>query len=171
MLLFSLTDEEQIIQTIVSLLKQSGDQLEEKVTPPFFRSYTCWSVRLHFSWEWMFCNLVLSVSMLNFSSHIWGFLKPSPFILKSFLRLAVISVAVWEEGNRNLMYFKEESLASFLLSFMRCWALNWLWGTLLFTLNWAFKLFTVKREKLYSFESCCREINLLSTFWKPSQKL
>lgn len=46
MLLFSLTDEEQIIQTIVSLLKQSGDQLEEKVTPPVFRSLTGWSVRL-----------------------------------------------------------------------------------------------------------------------------
>lgn len=37
MLLFSLTDEEKIIQTIVSLLKQSGDQLEEKVTTSFFQ--------------------------------------------------------------------------------------------------------------------------------------
>lgn len=37
MLLFSLTDEEKIIQTIVSLLKQSGDQLEEKVTISFFQ--------------------------------------------------------------------------------------------------------------------------------------
>lgn len=40
MLLFSLTDEEEIIRTIVSLLRQSGDRLEEKVTPSVFRSYT-----------------------------------------------------------------------------------------------------------------------------------
>lgn len=38
--LFSLTDEEKTIQTIVALLRKSGDQLEEKVSPSAFRSYT-----------------------------------------------------------------------------------------------------------------------------------
>lgn len=31
-----------------------------------------------------------------------------------------------EEGNKHVVLFKEDSLSSFLLSFMACWALDWL---------------------------------------------